>query len=89
MEWITKWKLDRVTLNPVEVRVTMVSDSYCLVEGDEHTSYKGNYFNSPADAFAAAYAECERSMRREKQRKEDLDRARERYEKRVAEGRPS
>lgn len=81
MKWKEKWRLNVVTMYPEKVRVMEVSDDYCLVEGESHTSYVGGFYNSPADAFADAYADCARSIRSANDRKGRLDGARERFER--------
>lgn len=71
-KWIEKWRLDRMTLMPEKVRVMPVSHNYMLVEGEEHTSYSGALFNTPAEAFAHELQEAERSIRHGTERKERI-----------------
>jgi hypothetical protein len=82
MEFVTKWRLDNRDL-PEKVEVFEVGNYYCIVKcGDtieEHTAYKGNFYNSPADAYIAAFADCERSIRYATEKKQRLERAKERF----------
>lgn len=80
IQWRKLWRLNRVTLNPQQDRVMPVSNDFVLVEGEDHTSYRGNFFETPEKAFAHALEDAELSIRRGQQEKERLERARERYE---------
>lgn len=80
-EWITVWRLNRVTLNPEQIRVFPVSDHYVLVEGEDHTVYRGNVFDTPEKAFAAEEDDGRRSIRYGHERLKRVAQARERFEK--------
>lgn len=76
MKWITKWRIDRTSLLPKKVKVLPVSDQYWLVEGEEHTQYKGGFFDTVDEAYAHELADVERSLRYATDRKERLERYR-------------
>lgn len=79
--WITRWRLNRDTLMPEQVRVApLANDSYVLVEGEDHTSYKGGFFDSPERAFDSAEEEQRRYIRSFEDRLQRIARARERFE---------
>jgi len=80
-QWIKRWRLNRTTMMPEEVRLLPVSQSYVLVEGEDHTSYDGGFFATPAEAFAHEIAEADRSIRWSTDRKERVLRAQDRFEK--------
>jgi len=82
--WVPMWRLDRFTLNPQQVNVLPVSHDFVLVEGEDHTQYRGGFFDSPEAAFASYADEIDRSRRHDEDRQQRLDRARERYEKGAA-----
>jgi hypothetical protein len=80
METFEMWRLNQTTFHPEKVKVFPTVDrNFVLVEGDNHTTYRGSLFNSPADAFICAFADCERSIRYATQRKEKLQRAKNNY----------
>lgn len=81
LKWITVWRLNRITYNPEQVRVLPVSRDFVLVEGEDHTSYKGGFFDTPEKAFVAAETEAHRSIRYGTEQQERVARARERFEK--------
>lgn len=80
--WVTVWRLNRDTLNPEQVRVApLANDSWVLVEGEDHTSYKGGFFQDPERAFAAEEEDAQRSIRYGQERMARIARARERFTK--------
>lgn len=79
MDKFQMWKLNPYNYNPEKVNVYDVSGDFVIQEGEDHTTWKGNYFDSPADAFVAAFADCERSLRYAQEKKEALIRAHKRY----------
>lgn len=82
--WIGVWRLNRETLQPERIQVLPVSENFVLVEGEEHTSYKGSFFDSPADAYVAAFAEAARRVRAAQREIERLRKAHENYTSRVS-----
>ena len=74
MKWIEKWRLDHGSLLPRKVKVCPVAGSYVIVQGDEHTSYEGNFFDTVEEMYAHAISEAERSIRYATDRKERLER---------------
>ena len=80
-EWTTVWRLNRTTDNPEQVRVLPVSHDFVLVEGEDHTAYKGGFFPSPEAAFISAEEDAARSIRYGQERLERIARARARFEK--------
>lgn len=79
--WTTVWRLDRTTMNPERVRIMDVGESFVLVEGESHTSYKGGFFRSPEEAFKDAEDDARRSIRYGQERIDRIARARERFDK--------
>lgn len=71
-----RWRINRTTLLPEKVRVLPVSDDYLLVEGEEHTQWKGWFFDTVDEAYAHELADVERSLRYATDRKERLERFR-------------
>lgn len=80
-EWAVLWRLDRVTFMPEQVRVLPVSHQYVLVEGEEHTSYRGGFFDTPEAAFKNEREEAERSIRYGTDRIQRLAKAMQRFER--------
>lgn len=80
-KWTTVWRLNRMNHNPEQVRVLPVGNEFVLVEGEDHTSYKGNFFATPEEAFASAEEDARRSIAYGERRIESLARARERFDK--------
>lgn len=79
MEASEKWRLDRTTLRPEKVTVFPAGKDFVLVEGDDHTSYAGGFFDTPEQAFAHEIADAERSIRYGTDRKERVLKAQERF----------
>lgn len=75
-----KWRLQPHTFKPEKVMVYPAGENYVLVEGEDHTSYAGGFFDTPAEAFADALEDAERSIQYGTDRKERLLKAQERFE---------
>lgn len=68
---IKVWRFDRFSKGwPEEVTVTVISHTYVLVEGEEHTTYAGNFYETALDAWNEAISEAERRI---ESAKRDLD----------------
>lgn len=79
MKWVKKWRLNRTTLNPEQVRITEVGNDWVLCEGEQHTCWRGNFFDSPEAAFAHEREDAEGSIRYGNERLERVARAEARF----------
>ena len=76
-EWRKAWRLDKHgRLVAEEVEIMEVGKNNVLVKGDDHTSYRGNFFTTPEAAFDAAIEDDERSLRSTERRIANLKAAR-------------
>ena len=62
-EWIEKWRIMPGSLLAQKVRVLPVTRNYVLVEGEDHTSYDGGFFDTVEEAYAWELADVERTLR--------------------------
>lgn len=87
VEYVEMWRLDWRKW-PERVRVAKVSFEFYLVEGDEHTIYKGNFFETPEAAFGSQIEECERRIKRSTEELENLHDQRARFDPKTGKLRP-
>lgn len=79
-ECVEMWKLGKYgSLVPEKVRVLLISDQYWLEEGEEHTSYRGNFFPTAESAFDHLLRDCDEWIARQQRNKENILAARERF----------
>lgn len=80
VQWRKAWRLDRYgAMIPEQVEIMDVHGDFVLVKGDDHTTYRGNFFATKEAAFDAAIAEEERFIRSSSERLERLKAARVRH----------
>lgn len=57
------WRINYGSDSAAEVEYVEAAGDYILVKGDSSTTYKGHVYKTPDDAFDAAIASYERSIK--------------------------